>query len=101
MEIFSNAMGFIAVLMLFGVLILGIFCVIDVINKNTKPVDFSTQEKLLSKEREYFNMIGLVTYWALQAADELEMDPTEREEIIAAVDTIDYLTIEDMIYIDV
>ena len=101
MEIFSDVMGFISVMMLIFVLIIALCFIIGTIDSNPKPEDFTQQEKRLNKEREYFKMMGLLLYWTTEAANELDIDPTEREEVLDAVDKIEDLVIEDRIYFDI
>lgn len=102
MDIFTDPMAFIAAICFIFVLILGLSFILGTIETKPQPVDFTQQEKRLEKEREYFNMVGLVTYWALEAANEIEdLDPDVREEIVKAVDAIDDLIVEDRIYFDI
>lgn len=99
----GNILGFIVTLLgtifLISTVLFALVWLIDHFRQQSP--DNSEIREVLYVEREYFKMLGTLTYWCYEAAEELEMSAEERSELLEAVETIDDLIIEDKISFDI
>lgn len=98
MEFLGNLLGVFSIIFIIYTVVFGIIFLLDVISGDEED-DMDLIREQLEQEREYFEMLGVILYWAKTAVEESELDPPAREDLIEAIDTIDELIIEDRINI--
>lgn len=98
MTVISNILGVLSILSILCAIAVAILFTVDSYKDNSSDTEDEMRDKL-EQEREYFRLMGVILYWATVATDEVDMEPTAREEVIEAIDTFDDLMIEDRIHI--
>ena len=92
LSIIGDILGVISIIVVIGGAVSLFVMKQDINSTNTDLV-----RKRLDDEKEFFQSLGVVMYYAELAADELGKDPASREDLLESIYFIDDCIIEDRI----
>lgn len=92
LSIIGDILGVISLVVVIGGAVFLLVMKNDINTTNTDLV-----RKRLEEEKEFFQSLGVVMYYAELAADELGKDPASREDLLESIYFIDDCIIEDRI----